>query len=59
MQKKFKGMNQTMAFKKTMTTKRDERKGSLKRQGAPQSRTHVTKQRRGTQRNETHTTQSM
>lgn len=49
--KNMQSVNQTMAFKKTMATFRDERKGSLKRARDPLRRTHITKQDR--ERNKT------
>nr|DAD86922.1 MAG TPA: hypothetical protein [Siphoviridae sp. ctio73] len=48
-----------MAFKKTMATKRDEHKGSLKRVRDPLKWDPHHKTRQGTHTNETHTTQIM
>lgn len=49
----------TMAFKKTMATKRDEQKGGPKPIRDPLKWDPHHKTRQGTQRNETHTTQFM
>lgn len=49
----------TMAFKKTMATKRDEQKGGPTTIRDPLKRDARHKTRQGTRQNETHTTQFM
>ena len=57
--KKFKGTNPTMAFKKTMGTKQDERKGGPNTVRDPLNMGPTSQNKTETKQNETHTTQFM
>ena len=57
--KTFKGTNPTMAFKKTMATFRDERKGGPNTLRDPLKWDPHHKTTQGTEQNETHTIQFM